>query len=218
MNTEKAKPGASFYGLGPLLLVIGCLLAALILYRGARGLPAAIARAYDLDRLTQVVVPGSTELTLPRAGAYAVYYEHRSVVDGIQYAADEVPPALECTLTAQATGSDVALVPDYVPTNRYATYRNRRVGTLMMSTTVNEPGRYTFSCRLADGSQEPQVVLAIGQNLFFELMAAVAHTAGSLLGSLAVATAIAAASLLVAAVITVAVAIRRNRSGEPVAA
>ena len=55
-----------------------------------------------------------------------------------------------------------------------------------MSTTVNEPGNYTFSCQHPDGSDQPKYVLAFGQNLFWELLRSLAGTASSILGSLAV--------------------------------
>ena len=73
MNTQKKKLSALYYGLGALILLFGCPIAAAILFFGTRDLPAAISDAYDLNGLTQVVVPGSVDLTLSRTGAYAVY-------------------------------------------------------------------------------------------------------------------------------------------------
>ncbi|UCC53293.1 MAG: hypothetical protein JSV68_04860 [Anaerolineaceae bacterium] len=186
MDRQKKKPGALYYGLGAIILLTGCLVATAILIFGARGLPAAITEAYDLNRLTQIVVPGSADLALSRTGAYAVYYEHRSVIDGVEYVSGETPPPLDCALTMQATRKELPLVPDFVETNEYSTKDRRREGKLIMSTTVNEPGNYTFSCRHPDGSDQPKYVLAFGQNLFWELLRAIAGTAGSILGSLAI--------------------------------
>ena len=101
MDTQKKKLSALYYGLGALSLLIGCLVATAILFFGARDLPAAITEAYDLNSLTQIVVPGSADLALSRTGAYAVYYEHRSVVDGVEYVNGETPPSLNCVLTRQ---------------------------------------------------------------------------------------------------------------------
>lgn len=206
MDTQKKKPSALYYGLGAFSLLIGCLIAAAILVYGARDLPASIAKAYDLNGLTQIVVPGSTDLALSRTGAYAVYYEHRSVVDGVEYVNGETPPSLNCVLTRQNTREEIPLVADFVETNEYSTKDRRREGKLFMSTTVNEPGNYTFSCQHPDGGDQPKYVLAFGQNLFWELLRSLAGEAGSILGSLAVIFVAGFAAM----VITIVVAIKRR--------
>jgi hypothetical protein len=206
MDTQKKKPSALYYGLGALSLLIGCLVAAAIFVIGARELPASIAEAYDLNGLTQIVVPGSTELTLSRTGAYAVYYEHRSLVDGVEYVNGETPPSLNCVLTRHITREEIPLVPDFVETNEYSTKDRRREGKLFMSTTVNEPGKYTFSCQHPDGSDQPKYVLAFGQNLFWELLRSLAGAAGSFLGSLV----IMGVAGIAAIAITVVVAMKRR--------
>jgi hypothetical protein len=76
-----------------------------------------------------------------------------------------------------------------------------------MSTTVNEPGNYIFSCQHPDGSDQPEYVLAFGQNLFWEFLRAIAGAAGSVLGSL---TVIVVAGIA-ATVIVIAVAVKRRR-------
>jgi len=186
MDTQKKKLSALYYVLGALSLLIGCLVTTAILFFGARDLPASIAEAYDLNGLTQIVVPGSANLALSRTGAYAVYYEHRSVVDGVEYINGETPPSLNCILTRQTTQDEIPLVPDFVETNEYSTKDRRREGKLLMSTTVDEPGNYTFSCQHPDGSDQPKYVLAFGQNLVWELFRSIAGAAGSILGSLVV--------------------------------
>jgi len=208
MNTQKKKLSALNYGLGALILLFGCPIAAAILFFGTRDLPAAISEAYDLNGLTQVIVPGSVDLTLSRTGAYAVYYENRSVVDGVEYINGETPPALNCSLTMQATRKEIPLVPDFAETNEYSTKNRSREGKLIMSTTVDEPGNYTFACQHPDSSDKPKYVLAFGQNLFWELIRAIAGTAGSILGSLVV---IVVTGIFAMAIIIV-VAIKR-RSG-----
>lgn len=54
-----------------------------------------------------------------------------------------------------------------------------------MSTTVNEPGNYPFSCQHPYGCDKPKYVLAFGQNLIWEPLRSVAGAAGSILSSLA---------------------------------
>ncbi len=140
MNTKSRKLSAWYYGLGALVFVAGCLLTAVILFQGAKELPGLIKKAYDLDRLAQVVVPGSTELTLTRTGVYGVYYEYRSSVDGVQYMGGQTPPILTCSIISNASGKEIPVVPDFVDTNRYSggggSYKERREGVLVMSTTI----------------------------------------------------------------------------------
>lgn len=170
-NDQTIRPSSWWYGLAGLVLVFGCLIAAGFFSLGARDLQAAMAEAYDLDRLTQVVVPGSVDLTLAKTGVYAVYYEYRSVVDGVVYARSETPPALVCTLTSQATGADAGGVPDYVQiSDGYASNDGQRVGVLIRSLTIDEPGTYTFSGRYADGRSQPEIVLTVGPNFAWELL------------------------------------------------
>jgi len=120
MDNQKTKPGGWYYGLAVLAPVLGCLIATAIFFLGTRELPASIAEAHNLNRLTQVIVPGSSDLTLSRTGAYAVYYEYHSVVDGVEYVGSEKPPTLECSLTLKATGREIPVIPDFVETNRYS--------------------------------------------------------------------------------------------------
>ena len=182
MNRRRTKPSGWYYGLAVLVLMLGWPIAGAASYPAVRGVPAAIKEAYDLSRLTQVVVPGSAEITLSRTGAYGVYYEYRSVVDGVEYATSQSPPWLECSLISDATGRVIPVVPDVVETNRYDAGPGRRAGVLIMSTTVDEPGGYAFSCQYADGREQPRIVLAIGQNIIWVCMGALARTAGSLPG------------------------------------
>jgi len=212
MNNQKTKPSGWYYGLAALALVFGCLVATAILYPGTRDLPASISRAHDLNRLTQITVPGSADLTLSRTGAYAVYYEYHSVIDGVEHIGNEKPPTLECSLALKATGREIPLAPDFVETNRYSAGMGRgkgmRAGVLIMSTTIDEPGDYTFSCRYPDGREQPGIVLAVGQNILWEDIGILTRTASSVLGGLA----ILGGSGVVAIVTAAVVAVKRHQS------
>jgi len=70
MINQKTKPSSWYYALAALIPLFGCLIAAVIFYPGAKKLPASIAKAHDLDRLTQIIVTGSADLSLSRTGAY----------------------------------------------------------------------------------------------------------------------------------------------------
>jgi len=201
MDRQTTKSSRWYYGFAALVFVFGCLIAITITVLGTRELPSLIAEAHDLSRMTLVVIPGSTEVTFPETGAYAVYYEYRSVVDGVEYAGCETPPGLVCSLTSSATGADVPVVPDYVETNRYSTGKGSRVGVLAMSITIDEPGIYTFSCRYPDDRPEPRVVLAVGHNIVWELFGIAARPLGSIFLSMAVVFSSAVAAITIAMVV-----------------
>jgi hypothetical protein len=86
MNNPTIKPSRRYYGLAALMPVLGCLTAMVMAYQWFPGLPGTFESKMNLDNLTQVVVPGSQEITFAKSGAYAVYYEYHSVVDGAVYA------------------------------------------------------------------------------------------------------------------------------------
>ncbi len=201
MDKEPTRSSRWYYGFAVLVLVLGCLAATTITVLGTRGLPSSIAEAHDLSRLAVVVVPGSGEVTFSEVGAYAVYYEYRSVVDGVRYTGSKTPPSFVCSLTSNATGAEVPVVPDYVETNGYSVGRGSRVGVLAMSITITEPGTYTFSCRYPDGRAEPRVVLAVGHNIVWELLGIAARPLGSIVASMAVVFSSAVAAIIIAIVV-----------------
>jgi hypothetical protein len=199
MGKETTRSSRWYYGFAVLVLVLGCLAATTITALGMRGLPRLIAEARDSTRMTQVVIPGSAEVLFSEPGAYAVYYEYRSVVDGVEYiGSSETPPALVCSLTSNATGEELPVVPDYVETNGYSVGRGSRVGVLAMSITINEPGTYTFSCQYPDDRPEPRVVLAVGHNIVWELFGIAARPLGSIVASIAVVFSSAVAAIIIA--------------------
>lgn len=167
MSHEKIKPTRWFYVLAVLIPVFACGVTALLVYRSVPKLPGAL-ETMGINNLTQVVVPGSAEINFPKAGAYAVYYEYRSVIDGVKYVRAKHPPNLDCQLKSKATGADIELAPDYVEGNVYSTQNQERVGVLIKSITIKNPGTYTFSCQYSNESTNPDIVLAIGPNIVWE--------------------------------------------------
>ena len=207
MNKEKKKSNGWIYVLVALIPILGCLLATAAVYYWFPNIPENLDTKMNLD-MTQVVVPGSEDINFPEKGAYAVYYEYRSVVDGIVYTSSETPPALVCSLTSKASGEDIGTAPDYVKTNTYSTKGRERVGVLIQSITIKEPGKYAFSCRYADNSSQPEIVLAVGPNFVWEFFGIVAKCGIPLFIGLIVVL----GSVLVAIVIAVMIAVKRNKS------
>jgi hypothetical protein len=212
MEHQRTKPGRWIYAVAALIPVLGCLIAMVLVYQWFPGLPGTLDSRVNIDNLTRVVVPGSGEITFTKSGAYAVYYEYRSVVDGVIYATGEKPPALACTLTSRATGTEVAVVPDYIPTNTYSTRDRERVGVLIRSLTIPKPGSYNLACRYLDGHSEPEIVLAVGPNFVWEFLGIAARTLFTAAAGLAVLF----GSGMLAAVVVIVVAVRRRRPGRDV--
>ena len=214
MSERKVKPSCRIYGLAAVIPVLGCLMAMALVYQWFPGLPGTLESKVNLDNLTQVVVPGSEDITFAESGAYAVYYEYRSAVDGAVYASSETPPDLACRLASKTTGADIRVVPDYVQTNTYSTKDRERVGVLIGSATIDEPSTYTFSCRYADGRSQPEIVLAVGPNFMWEFLGIAART----IVTAAVGLAVLFGSGTLAAVVVIVIAVKRRQSKKAAAA
>jgi hypothetical protein len=168
MSGKNQKPTRWYYLLALLLPVLACGMTAILIYRNVPTLPGALETT-DINNLTQVVVPGSAEINFPKAGAYAVYYEYRSAINGVNYVRDKFPPRIKCQLRSKATGDDIELASPHAEGDIYSTQNRERVGVLINSISINQPGVHTFSCRYADGRSNPQIVLAVGPNIIWEL-------------------------------------------------
>ena len=176
MNNKKIKLNRWAYGFAALALILGCSLTLIlgcsltmmIVYQTFPNIPGALKERVNLDNLTQLIVPGSADITFSKPGAYAVYYEYHSVVNGEKYETGKQPPSLECNLTSKKTGAKVTAVPDFVESNIYWSKDQERVGVLIMSITIDDPGIYTFACQYRDGRTQPEIVVSVGPNFMWE--------------------------------------------------
>lgn len=197
MSAQKSKKFRWVLVLGALLLpLFGCLISTVIIYRQFQGFPGAL-KQMSLDNLTQVVVPGSKEIHFSKKGAYAVYYEYHSVVNGVSYLTTKTPPALDCHLRSLTSGETASLTPDYVESNSYSTKGDDRIGVLLMSISMDQPGTYQFSCRYPDGGTKPKVVLAVGPNFVWEFFSASARPLAALLGGMVIFAGLSALAVII---------------------
>jgi hypothetical protein len=207
MDKQTTESTRCYYGFAVLVFVLGCLAATTITVLGTKGLPGMIEKARNLTRLTQAVIPGSAEVAFPEPGAYAVYYEYRSVVDGVEYFGfSQTPPALVCSLTSNVTGEEVPVVPNHVEDEGYSVGRGSRAGVLAMRISVSEPGVYMFSCRYPDGRAEPKVVVAVGQTIpkmIWDLFGIAARPVGSIVVSMTLLVSSALAAIIIAIVVAI---------------
>jgi hypothetical protein len=167
MSGKNQKPTRWYYLFALLLPVLACGVTAILIYRSVPTLPGAL-ETIGINNLTQVVVPGSAEINFPKSGAYAVYYEYRSVINGVNYVRDKFPLRMRCQLTSKATGEEIELASPQAEGHIYVTQNQERAGVFFKSISINKPGVHTFSCRYADGRSNPQIVLAVGPNLIWE--------------------------------------------------
>lgn len=170
----------AFFLIAALVLVIGTTSSIyIVIHRSPANYPKLITDAYKGSRHV-LTVPGAKEVQLIRTGAYGIYFEH-DLVSSI-YPEIDIPPEINCALTSKVTGAVIDAVPDYVKTNRYRS-RDLHAGVLIMSITVNKPGNYTFACDYHDLRNEPEFMVALGPNYFWEFLRVIWKIGLPVLGS-----------------------------------
>jgi hypothetical protein len=209
MSIKNDKNRRWAYALAGLALTLACLLTTVVVYQRLPNLPGALEQRVNMDELTQLVVPGSVDITVDKPGAYAVYYEYRSMVNDVIYKTSKQPPSLVCSLTSKRTGARVAAVPDFVETNTYQTKDQERIGVLLMSISIDHPGLYNFSCQYGDDDARPNIVVSVGPNLMWEFFNIFARVGGSVLCGLVGLILALSVSILLAVI----VAAKRNQTG-----
>ena len=209
---KKMKPSGWFFLLAVLLPIFACVGAIVLVYVTAPNL-TDVMKVLDTDDLTRVVVPGEKEIYISESGDYAVYYEYRSVVDGVSYNRNESLPNPRCQLTSQKTGQAVELAPTIVAGNVYTTYNPERAGVLFKRFSIDQPGNYDFSCQYPSGTSTPKVVMAVGPNFILEFFNAVGKPIAAILIGAFVFVCACAISLLIIGI----VALKRQHSKKTLA-
>ena len=207
MSTKNGKPTGWLYVLALVLPFLACGIAAVPIYLSVPKLPGAFDDL-SMNSLTQVVMPGSSEINFPEKGAYAVYYEYRSVIDGIDYSRGVYPPTMNCQLRSKASGDNVKLAYPNANGEMYSTGNNERVGVLMNTISIDRPGAYSFSCRYPDNSSTPRIVLAVGPNFVWEFFNLAAKPTAAMLGGLLAFLGVG----LISTIMVIIVFIKRNQA------
>ena len=180
MDELRRKPSRWYYVLAALVFSVGFGMFALLMARQVKTVTGS---------LTQVLAPGDTQLNLSQPGTYTIFYESRSAVGGRLYSTGEHLSGLECQLISRATGSGVALSAPRT-TSSYAF--DGRSGRGFLQFQVSQPGMYVLSAKYAGGQMEPEVVLAVGQDLSTHSFAVAVGALVIVSGSAGIAVAIAA--------------------------
>ncbi len=149
------------------IIICGILLTGVIFrFSNLRQFPSRLADIYREPQIS-LEVPGSREVQLNSTGAYGIYYQYNLVAAAVE--SGKIPPELACELESE-TGLKIQGVPDYEPTNRYWSKKGGGPATLIQSITIEEPGRYEFSCQYPGDYTGPDIHVTIGPNYAWELI------------------------------------------------
>ena len=114
------------------------------------------------DSLTQIVVPGSTELSLQRGQTYTVFLEEQSIVKGKIYSATQPISGLACHVSSVQKGTAIAIEKSSMSTS-YSV--NGRSGHSILEFPIQEDGKYLFACDYGKNPDGPEVVVAVGSGV-----------------------------------------------------
>ena len=192
MKMKKQNLSRWLFGIAILITFSGCAISIWVFsLADLHRYPTRIADAY---RETQhhLTVPGTKDVWLTRTGAYGIYYEY-SQVSATANAKPNLPPAIDCSLASLSSGERIKATPDYVATNRYWSKNQEGWGVLIMSIAIPNPGTYTFFCDYQDESLQPEIVVALGPNYFWEFLSVAWEIVLPILGGIGI---VCASSLL----------------------
>lgn len=110
----------------------------------------------------QVVVPGSSDITLSQPGKYTVFYEYQAMVGNRIYSSGEDIPSIQVNLVSKENGDEIPL--SIASVNRTYTIGSRS-GIGLFDFAIDQPGTHELSASYpaVQGQQEqsPEIVLAV---------------------------------------------------------
>jgi hypothetical protein len=173
--TNSIRPPITYYWFAAPFLILGI---SLLVYSLLHGI------THITDNLTQVVVPGVTELNLKRGLTYTVFLEQESVVNGKVYLTPGPVSGLTCKVKSSANGNDI----DVWRARSSVTYNlGGRSGKSVFGFFVPETGEYSFACDYGSGSSGPEVVVAVGTGVGEKIVKMVLTSLTAVLGGAVIA-------------------------------
>jgi hypothetical protein len=163
ISPAKIKPSKWFYVVGIVVLIVGPVVSSVFLFSTIFSNLGNMAEIPSV----QVVVPGSSDITLSQEGKYTIFYEYRSLVGNRIYSTGEEIPGLQINLVSKETGNEIPLSGASV--NRTYTVGSRS-GIGLLDFVIEQPGVYELSASYppvqgpregGGGEQNQEIVLAV---------------------------------------------------------
>lgn len=149
MDQAKIKFNRLWIGI-PITIIIAGLLSIVFLIIG-------FVKGSEKDT-SRIVVPGEQAINLTKPGAYTIFYEFRSIVNGKSYITESNLVGLRCALVNISSGKEVLLLEP----SGYTHYNNwAREGTSVLEFKIKKTGKYQFAGWYEKGKTGEKVVLAI---------------------------------------------------------
>jgi hypothetical protein len=133
------------------------------------------------DSLTQVIVPGKAELVLRHGQDYTVFLEEQSVVNGRIYSTTQSVNGLECRVRSLQNETTIALRKSGMSTSYDLGVRS---GHSVLEFSIQEDGKYEFSCDYGENSIGPTVVVAVGSGVGESIFSTIAEALVSFFGGI----------------------------------
>lgn len=158
---KKVTPERWHYAFPVAIFITGLSIFILIFSRSLGGFSGAI---------TQVVLPGKSDVILKRPGNYTVYYEYKSAIGDKKYSTGKNLLGLKCFLVHRESKNVIEL--SRATSNSKYTIGPRK-GIAVLEFNIAEPGTYVFSGRYPERVRGRDVVMAISGDYGAGLMVGV---------------------------------------------
>jgi hypothetical protein len=156
----------------------------------------------------QIVVPDSSDITLPQLGEYTIFYEYRSMVDNRIYSTDQDIPGIIVNIVSKDMGDEIPLS---TPSTSSTYTIGGRSGIGLFDFSIDKPGIYEISASYpaTNGQQEEQtqeIVLAVIHSSVMD------HIFGSIMGTVVGAMAIVLVPFAAGIVFIIITFLRRRKA------
>lgn len=171
MVEQRPSPGRWLYLLSLFIFFVGVVVAIILVILSIRHF-SNLTHSF-----TRVVAPGTTTVQLTKTGAYTIFYEYQSQVDGQTFSTADTPPSLVISIKSAETGNPVE-VRSSASRSSYST--GSHSGVSVMGFNIDHPGAYVVTTAYSNGTSGPEVVLAIGHGFAKDLVGGIATIFGSI--------------------------------------